>query len=389
MLEFSQPLAYANDYPSPRVPLTPFLHGASLCWRRSTRSSIAVRGQARRELTVSGRVALAKLVKQIGIRPGQRVLLPAYHCPSMVEPFVWGGAEIRFFRVDQCLNPDRRDFLLKLSTSPAAVVFVRYFGFESNYAECADYARRAGAAVIHDCAHAYYALESLPPDDFAVASLVKFFPLEEGGILQTPVSTSSSFERGNPSGLRQELRLISRAAHRAAQARAWFPLGWLDFFTRISLVRREATKRSPITSTGEACSAFRYFRPDECNRAPGRLTTWLYPRLLCRNAASRRRANYQAILSQIKSLRTIRPLFGHLPADVVPYVMPAVIAGGAASFNALRSRGLPLFRWEELASSGCSVSERYRESLIQIPCHQDLSQEDVAYICEVIAEVCH
>jgi hypothetical protein len=49
--------------------------------------------------------------------------------------------------------------------------------------------------------------------------------------------------------------------------------------------------------------------------------------------------------------------------------------------------GVPLLRWEEVAYSDCLVSERYVGDLVQIPCHQDLDDEDIEWLTGAIRNI--
>ena len=182
-LSLLPPLADAADFPAPRVPMTPYLEARRLLApRAAVLPALAARGGI---LTVSGRAALGLIARQL-IRAGDRVLLPAYHCPSLVEPFLAAGAAVDYYHVDATLNPKFDDFRQRLAVGARVVVFVHMFGFRQDTAACEVLARAAGASVVQDCAHALYALPGIAPTDYGIASLVKFCEVEEGGLLLAP-----------------------------------------------------------------------------------------------------------------------------------------------------------------------------------------------------------
>ncbi len=80
-----------------------------------------------------------------------------------------------------------------------------------------------------------------------------------------------------------------------------------------------------------------------------------------------------------------RLLWPQLPEHSAPYVVPFLL-NDSSSFDLLRKRGLQVFRWEELAPTSCSVSLDYRNRLIQIPCHQDLTAADIQQIIQVFSK---
>jgi hypothetical protein len=85
----------------------------------------------------------------------------------------------------------------------------------------------------------------------------------------------------------------------------------------------------------------------------------------------------------LSELAAGHPLFSDLPADVVPYTFPFLLER-ESDLPGLKQEGIPLLRWEELAFSGCPTSERYMTRLVQIPCHQELGNQDVDWIVRTI-----
>jgi perosamine synthetase len=317
-------------------------------------------------VTVSGRTALARLAELLKLGAKDRVLLPAYHCPSMVEPFMHAGCELEFYKLDGALAPDLADFMRALSVPPRLVVFVKFFGFEAAIDECATLARAAGASIVHDCAHAWYALPRIAPSDYAIASLVKFFAVEEGGLLLAPSGTELTAPAQAP-GLRRNLRLISRA--------------WARRQAALSAPAADNTAAKvgipEVTSVGvnvePRSAAFRYFDPLDVERDVTFYTSLLLKILSSEQAAQRRRQHYQQLAAVLGTLRGVKLLHERLPDDVVPYVLPLLLDDGQRQFDALRGAGIPLYRWEELIPSHCETSGDYRMRLVQLPCHQDLT----------------
>lgn len=317
-------------------------------------------------VTVSGRTALARLAGLLKLKSNDRVLLPAYHCPSMVEPFMHAGCQLEFYKLDGALAPDRADFMRALGVQPRLVVFVKFFGFEGANEECATVARAAGASIVHDCAHAWYALPRIAPSDYAIASLVKFFAVEEGGLLLAPSGTEPDAPAQAP-GLRQNLRLISRAWARR-QAALSAPAAD-NTATRVGI----AEVTSVAANDEQQTVAYRYFDPRDVERNVTFYTAFLLKVLSSEQAAHRRRQHYQQLATVLGTLRGVKLLHDRLPDDVVPYVLPLLLDDGPRQFDALRGMGIPLYRWEELIPSHCETSSDYRTRLVQLPCHQDLS----------------
>jgi len=46
--------------------------------------------------------------------------------------------------------------------------------------------------------------------------------------------------------------------------------------------------------------------------------------------------------------------------------------------------GVPVWRWDEMAISNCSVADDYRLHLLHLPCHQSLGEEEMAWMVAAV-----
>jgi dTDP-4-amino-4,6-dideoxygalactose transaminase len=99
-----------------------------------------------------------------------------------------------------------------------------------------------------------------------------------------------------------------------------------------------------------------------------------------------RRANFIRYLENLGDTPGGRALYCRLPEDVVPYVFPYLIENPSSVFPELKRRRVPLLRWEHAETTECAVSASYSQSLLFIPCHQELTPEDVDWISTQIRE---
>ena len=83
------------------------------------------------------------------------VLLPAFHCPNVVDPVVHAGFDVRFYAIDERLQVDAADFLHKLDDRVAASLFIQFFGFPGMEPTLAAASREAGSRVLEDCSHSF------------------------------------------------------------------------------------------------------------------------------------------------------------------------------------------------------------------------------------------
>jgi hypothetical protein len=100
----------------------------------------------------------------------------------------------------------------------------------------------------------------------------------------------------------------------------------------------------------------------------------------------RRRQHYAAWAAQVAGLAAVRPLWPEVPDGCVPYMFPLLLADHSR-FAALKRTGLPIWRWDELASSDCAVASRYRLGLLHLPCHQGLDAGQLEWMGEQLRRV--
>ena len=104
-------------------------------------------------------------------------------------------------------------------------------------------------------------------------------------------------------------------------------------------------------------------------------------------AVAKRRENYLAWHRNVQDLPHCQPLFAALPDGCVPYMFPLVIDFPQDHFYALKTMGMPIWRWDDMAWSSCSTAQKYRQHLLHLPCHQSLSEVEMRWMMSAVALV--
>ena len=137
--------------------------------------------------TTSGRAALYQVLKQLGLPPGSVVLVPSYHCPTMVAPVLCAGLRPRFFAIDPDGLPLTSGIDTLADPQPRAMIAAHYFGLPQSMADLRAWCDRHKVTLIEDCAHSFFGQAGERPvghwGDFATASVSKFFPVPEAGVI--------------------------------------------------------------------------------------------------------------------------------------------------------------------------------------------------------------
>ena len=373
-----QPMAAAEEYPAPRAPMLPVAgFGMVAGGGPAVESPFLGRGGL---FLPSGRAALALALKRSGVEAGDRVLMPAFHCGSLVEPALSLDAEVVLFRLRPDLSPDLDDLRRKLPGARALVV-AHYFGFPQPLEEVARLCDAAGVMLIEDCAHAFFGAVGRT-GAFAIASTKKFFPGVDGGMIVQRSGPLDGSALRRP-GARAQLKSLVNTVENAGRYGRLFPFGRL---VHALLNRKKGPPAVAAAGTGPV-PRLRWFREAEVGLR-GTAASRLFMRISAkRSAARKRRANFRYLLDRLAGLARAKPLYDALPGGVVPYVFPLLLDDPEKDFDRLKRQGVPIWRWEELAESECAVSQDYRLRLLQLPCHQALTARELDWIAGTIEEV--
>lgn len=366
-------------YPAPHVPIRPILRASGILSGAATKPESPF---LQRDVILlrSGRAALATGLKDLGLANDDRVLLPAYHCGSLVEPVLWTGAQVDFYRVGANLRVDLDDIERKCTTRTRCLVAVHYFGFPQPLRELADFCRANSIALVEDCAHAFFgAWNGEWPGaraDVSIASVRKFFPVEDGGLLKGR-SISGWGEPRSP-GMNSEAKALLRGLRLTADFQG---IGILSpvfglAFQGLDLFRKNRGVVQPASQK----AGFRWFSEREIGQAGTSVSRWIMLHTNHGRLKARRRTNFRRLHEGLSNLTRGRPLYPELPDGVIPYMFPFLLRDPETDFRALKAARVPMLRWEEVAYSDCPVSAEYVTKLIQIPCHQELRDDQVDWV---------
>lgn len=350
-MQFSAPLADARDYPPATI--------KALATKRELMSDGKSRtladNVAGRWLTDHARSGLYLLAKSIERKV---VWAPAYHCPALVEPFLAANVQVNFYPILADLTSDL-GFLSQHTLTGDTIIGVRYFGFDCGIDELARFCREHSNLLIEDLAHAAFFNKLVGHG--AVTSLIKFYPVHSGAELLVADDWPNS--------------------DKVLQAYKKLPTAGLEKLNRIV---SKICNKLKLTNTK---SIFRYFNLQSVSRNIPSDDVAIINGSAQQNIIAKRRANYQCLAIGLKSSEFGAVLFETLADNTVPYVFPFLLHGdmkiSTESFDLIRQQGIQIYRWEELATSECNISQEYRHRLIQLPVHQDLTEQQLDFIIHV------
>jgi len=382
-----------------RIPGAPVLSGASFGRAAGPRPlSVLDAGAAR--LVTSGRIAIALALQAMNVKPGDTVLVPAYHSPSMIPPVLACGAEPRFYRIRPDTSVDLDDIAARLDPSVRVLMVTHYFGFPQPLAALRAFCDAHGLLLLEDCAHGFFGEYQGAPfgawGDYAIASSMKFFPAYEGGCL---ISARHSLDhvKLRSAGLGFEAKVALTTLENSF---AYGRLGVVAALMKLPLAAKSMLWRAlkARQAPGTAAPAL---APDSSDSSYNFDPRWLdkrsslFSRLVLRLASrgrigALRRRHYQLLHDALAALPGVRPLFAVLPDGVYPWVFPLLAdepAGLQRLCAALAQAGVPHVRfgetlWPGVDAGVCPVSADLSHRLVALPCHQALEPAELDWIIE-------
>lgn len=313
------------------------------------------------------RDGLAAGLRALGVGPGSRVLVPAWHHGSEVQAVRTVGATCVFYAVGPDLAPDPAELeaLLDKHHDVAALHLTHYLGFPQDAARWRGWCDRHGLLLVEDAAQAWLAtldgVRTGSVGDLSVWCLYKTYGLPDGAAVVgaptthgLPVAVGSvPLARRHASWLAQTTGRPRSRRHRAAyDADA-------DFATGVLAAASGATRR-------------------------------LLPRVVRQDAAGPRRAHYSCLL-EIAGHVVPRP-FDVLPAGAVPFVFPVAVRDKAAVLAAFADEGCRALDLWSVPHGDLPVAEHQhaawlRRHVVGLPVHQGLSVRAAQRIGDAAARV--
>ena len=348
-------------------------------------------------LTISGRAALGLALKALKLPAGSKVLVPTYHCPTMIAPVLYAGLKPEFYALGDDALP-RLDHLGHLGNQAASgarvIIVAHFFGLPRSLAGVRRWCDAHGVALIEDCAHSFFGQAGERAvgawGDYATASLTKFFPVPEAGLLVSASRDLPGLALAGQ-GLKAQLKGavdVLETATQSGRLQGLQPvlLGLFSLKNRRGAERNMLQSPSPPHSPA-GTDEFQGCDMSRTGSAPVTVARWAYGGLPRARIAARRRANFQQLKSSLLNAPGARVLFDASPTDA-PYALPLWVDDADRVYHGLRSAGMPVFRWDRIWVGTPSLAHdegaRWRRHLLQLPCHQDLSHAETTLLAATV-----
>jgi hypothetical protein len=321
------------------------------------------------------REALADFVRTVGMKPGDSVLLPAYICSAVLEPFATLGIKLLFYPLDESFAPDVKAVRELLMQKPRAILLVHYFGFAPEVDGLIEDCRQQGLWIIEDCAHTLPEKDRPFPGDLVIYSLAKLLPVPDGAlaIINNP-------DLDWPEIPTQPNKRLTRTNSLWQFANTTEVIVGMSLRTRLRNSRRTTRLitdlRTPPESRGERDQYGRF--------RMSRIAQWINSKIDLQSVIKARKENYRLLVNSIKSVKGVRIVFGDREPSSAPLGLPILVENRELVRSRLISAGVdPRPIWSGLppcVPSSFSTAHHIAAHNIVLPVHQDLTPRSLLHV---------
>ena len=345
--------------------------------------------------TTSGRAAIFQAMLQLDLPAGSTVLVPTYHCPTMVAPVLLAGHRPVYFAIQADGLPHLDSIAPDTAAQAKAMLVSHYFGLAQSLRDVRAWCDARGIALIEDCAHSYFGQAGERPigawGDYCTASLSKFFPVPECGLLGSATHAIRPLQL-EPQSLKAEIKGCVDVLEVSAR---FGRLAGLNGLLAMGLSLKKVLTKVPSTAakapSDPAESMMAVSDMQRIRRRPLRASL-LLRRILPRGwVIARRQRNFRIYQERFAGLPGVRPIAMVPDKPVAPYVFPLWVDNADLIYHTLRLEGMPVFRWDRLWPDMPSIvgdtGSLWSRHLIQFLCHQDLSEQDVQKVANRLIDL--
>ncbi|MCA9454990.1 MAG: DegT/DnrJ/EryC1/StrS family aminotransferase, partial [Nitrospira sp.] len=275
------------------------------------------------------RNALYQGLKALRLQPGDEVLVPAYHCNTLVEPIIQLGLKVGFYNIRRDCQADVQDLGSKIHTKTKAIVMIHYFGFPQTLEPYLNLTKQHGLYLIEDCAHVLVGEDDGIPlgstGDISIFSWRKFLPIKDGGMLviNNPNITADLLEE-HSNNFTQAKVAINLLEQLLADHVPRFQKVILCVFNMLSSAYKAIIglgKSSPqhVPASYDSPS----FQIESVNQGMSKISKYLLKRVNLTSIIEKRHLNAAYLLDAITkgALPGVIPFFKEIPPGMCPWVV--------------------------------------------------------------------
>jgi perosamine synthetase len=334
------------------------------------------------------RNGLWQVVKLLGLE-GREVLMPSYHHGVEIETLMDAGATLRFYRVGRRMEIDLDDVERKIGPQTAALHMTHFVGFPGPVREMKAIAEKHGLLLIEDCAHALLTCIGDEPigqtGDVSLFCLYKKLPVPNGGAIVVNNPRLGNLPQPTSPPMSSNLSVLASSILRNIALRGGWPGRSLR---QLALGVGKGTLRA--SGVEPVLTGTEHFNRDHLSLGMTRLALRIGLSQDMDKVRQQLRRNYLFLEEQLGKL--VPPFFPSLPPGTAPFFYPLVVEDSRATVRELLARGIEAVEFWHGPHPACDVRQFpdvawLRNSIVEIPCHQEISIRTLRRVAEVVREV--
>jgi hypothetical protein len=321
--------------------------------------------------TASGRSAQS-LIIQCANFINKRVLLPAYTCQHVVEPFSWNGWEVDFYDINRNdLTVNLQSFEEKKNLDYGCIVIEGYYGFPTATAiiKYLKESQDKGTIIMEDITHSFLNNSQMiyKDADYIFCSLRKWSGLSDGGYaislkdnsLITPTKEMHNFINDRYLARETKKEYVKSLDPKKKKK-------FLEFYAKSESILDHDIGLYVMSS--QALGDFKKLDLSRIKEA--------------------RKTNFKFYLNNIKC-KYVEPIFKKLPNGVCPIMFPVYIDNYRKELRGklIKERIYCPVHWPipiQLDKKSKINSEQIYNNIMSIPCDQRYSIDDLKRVVEII-----
>lgn len=330
-----------------------------------------------RVYTNNGRTASVQALKHCRERmKGKKVLLPDYLCLSVISAMEAAGVEYGFYKVGRNLEIDMQDLERNLDEEVGMIYVIQYFSVpqpKKIVKRLKEIAAERGLLLMEDITQALFSRDSerMGFGDYVTASLRKWFPMTDGGLLAVK------------SGMTGHMPLLADAYDESVYQELLISVLRMQY-----ILQPDREKESYLKHEKKAnASRYQDLTPRAMTEASSRILGHADIEQLMRQRIENFRYLYDR-LSRIKGIEILSRDIGE-GNDFVPFGLTILTEERDKLYQHLADHGIiPEIQWilpVEYYAPGDDAAYLSEHNLM-LQCDQRYSQKEMEYVAETIAD---
>lgn len=320
---------------------------------------------------------------------GREVLFPAYFHGAELDALLAAGVRPRFYPVHERMRVDAAEIAARIGPRTRAIYLIHYLGFPGPVEELRRICDERGLLLIEDCAQSLFsALGDRPLGSFgdaAVFCLYKTLPTPNGGVVVTRRGDARALDAGAPPPW------TSTLAHSASSLLAGLEVrGGVAGRLIRGAVRTVGNAAARVVAAERVPTGTQHFDVGRADLGMSRLSRRVIEAQDFRRIVELRRRNYLHLLGELQDLHA--PVHIELRAGLCPLFFPFPTADKRRLLRELEARGVECVDFWRLPhpavpAGAFPAADELRRTVLEIPCHQDLSPWAIGRVAAIVHEV--